>query len=278
MDARIGSRLPVEIFALGMPAAVCGWTCDVGPGGVCVETESPVGIEDARRLLLQLDGEKLDLKVACQWQREAPGRAGVLNGLRFVSLGEAEARAIWRHVYSAAQELAQFIVGSSSLSELAFDWAVELALHTRLVHFAKGDWIYRQDSFGTRADSAFLVREGRVSTDVRNSEAAVILQDELGEGQIFGGGPMLAEVPHVETAISSSDTTLIEIDPFTLDHLQLIHPDAARIVTGALISRYLRSFRALATATPPKRGSFGRRFHPADESETGMKCGGAERS
>jgi len=260
VDARIGSRARVEIFALGMPAAISGWTCDIGPGGVCVETESPVGIDGARRLSLHLEGESLELKVRCRWQREAPGRSGVLSGLQFESLEAAAARAIWRHIYLVAQEVAQFIVSCSSLSDLAFDWAVELALHTRLVHFARGEWIYRQGAFGTRGDSAFLVREGRVTVDVRNADAATVLEEELGVGRIFGGAPMVANLAHLETAISAVDTILIEIDPFTLDHLQVIHPDAARIVTQSLIARYLENFRALSVAARPQGTGFARRF------------------
>lgn len=245
---RVASQLDVSIYAVGVPTQIDGVARDLGPGGICVETLSPLGIDYARRLTVVLDGQVQTLKVACRWQREAPGRHGILNGLQFIDVQEAQMQCLWRYVYSRAQELAQFVQSESALSGLSFDEAIELALHTRMIRLSDGDWVYRQGSDAALGGAAFVVFDGAVMLDAVNASATSVYETRLEPGDVFGGLPFLTGLPHPETAIALQDARVLEIDQFAYRHLLATRPAAAQRLTAALIRRYANRLAELVAA------------------------------
>lgn len=264
---RVASEVETVLYAFGMPAEIVGRTCDIGAGGMCVETESALGVGEAHRACLELDGETLSLKVACRWQREGTGRARVVSGLQFLEVPSSVQLAIWRHVYRAAEDLAYFIMQTSSvLSDIAFDEAIELFLFTRLASFSTGDWIYRQGAIGTRGDSAYVVLSGGVAVDSLNARTAKVFTEQLGPGDVLGGAPMVAGLPHPETAVASGETRLIEIDPYAYAHLLTTRPEATRVVTRAIVRRYLARLADLVAGAQPAAPTLVHRFRPGAAS------------
>jgi len=264
---RVASRLDAVVYAFGVPTAIEATPCDIGAGGVCIETSSPVGINEAHRIALEMGDEVLRVSVRCRWQRESPSRGGVISGLQFVDVSEEGRTLIWRHVYAEAQDLALFVTTRSALSSIAFDDAIELALHTRVAWFSKGDWVYRQGSLGTRGDSAFVVLSGEVAIEALNAESGRAYEELVLPGEVIGGFPMVAGLPHPETAIARSDACLVEIDPYSYGYLLDTRPGMARLLTEVVLGRYATRLLSLIAGAPPRTRPMVHRFRGSAAAE-----------
>ena len=262
LHPRVAEQIDVTIYATGLPAPVLGRTRDIGPEGVCVETESPVGLEGARRLVLHLEDGDPNLEVECCWQGNAPGREGVLNGFRFVDLEAEQTDVLWGLVFHRAREVASFLAGGSDLCGIAFDDALDVAMRTRLVRFTAGDWIYRQGATPPHGDSAYLILQGAVALEAQNASAESVYRDRVEPGALFGGLPLLAATAQPETAVAESACELLEIDRFSFRYLLSDRPMAGYVISSALAARYAARLGSLiADAAPCARDSF-RRFTP----------------
>lgn len=235
---RVASCVPATVFAFGATPEIHGTTCDIGAGGICFQTDSPMGMSDAHRVDLELPTGVVSANVQCRWQRESSSRSSIVTGLAFVGVERSVRLQIWRHVHSQALELAEMITSFPALSRIPLDVAVEIALYTRVSTYAPGSWIYRQGSLGTRGDSAFFVLEGEISVECVNAAAERIGEEWLGSGSVLGGFPMVSGLPHPETAIARTEARLLEIDPFAYGHLACTRPEAAQLVTEMIASRY----------------------------------------
>ena len=262
LHPRVGEPVDVSIYALGLAAPVEGVTRDIGPQGLCVETESPIGLDEARRIVLHLPDGEANMRVRCCWQREAPGRQGILSGFRFENLGVQDTELLWAIVFRRARELASFICGHSSLGQVIFDDAVDLAMHSRLVRFATGDWVYRQGSSDPKSGSAYLILQGCVEIESLNEEAESVHLERLESGAFFGGLPMVASATHPETALAHNACELLEIDSFSYQYLQSDRPAAAFAVTRALMARYARRLSELTARAPLRPRRPVHRFQP----------------
>ena len=84
-----------------------------------------------------------------------------------------------------------------------------LADHVELRRFVGRQRIYRVGDPGSRA---YIVLTGRVEVSMVDDEQRPVVVDTPQHGEIFGLSSMLAESPHLTTAVALDDTSVIEID------------------------------------------------------------------
>ena len=99
-----------------------------------------------------------------------------------------------------------------------------LAQVTRFRAMSTGDLVYRQGQRGDGTDSTFLVIEGNVTLQVRIRDSIERPLCQLGVGDLFGGLPLLADLPHCETAGADSMVRLLEVDASAFRHLRSMKP------------------------------------------------------
>lgn len=256
LPPRVASRLVAGIRCGDMPLPLIGQVRDVGPGGVCVETVSQFALVSRSFAKIDFPDFTLTLKVEGRWQRDAPGRSGVLTGMRFVDLPASEIQHLWSYVYQRAGELASFLRERSQLSGIHYHDAVDLAFFTRLVQYSAGDRIYRQGTYGSWGDSAFVLYQGNVSIEARNRSDECVYVDQIDEGGVFGGIPILASSPHLDSAVAQTDVLLLEIDPYSYRYLEASRSQAIGNVRQALIRRYADKFAVLVGQTEQRSERF----------------------
>src|SRR5437773_735366 len=84
-----------------------------------------------------------------------------------------------------------------------------LADHVELRRFVGRQRIYRVGDPGSRA---YIVLTGRVEVSMVDDEQRPVVVDTPQHGELFGLSSMLAESPHLTTAVALDDTSVIEID------------------------------------------------------------------
>lgn len=84
-----------------------------------------------------------------------------------------------------------------------------LAEHVEVRQFAAHQRIYKAGDPGGRA---YLVLTGRVQVSMLDDEQRPVVVDTPQHGEAFGLSSMLAESPHLTTAVALEETTVIEID------------------------------------------------------------------
>lgn len=84
-----------------------------------------------------------------------------------------------------------------------------LAAHVDVRRFAGRERIYKAGDPGSRA---YIVLSGRVEVSMVDEEQRPVIVDTPEHGEIFGLSSMLAESPHLTTAVALEDTSVIEID------------------------------------------------------------------
>ncbi|MEM9177774.1 MAG: cyclic nucleotide-binding domain-containing protein, partial [Myxococcota bacterium] len=87
-----------------------------------------------------------------------------------------------------------------------------------------GDQIYRQGQRGNDSDSIFLIIEGSVTLQVRVRDAIERPLTQLQVGDLFGGLPLLADLPHTESAVANTAVKLLELDAGAFRHLRSMKP------------------------------------------------------
>jgi CRP-like cAMP-binding protein len=202
--------------------------------------------------LRQSAGEIRDHEQVTEQLPQRTHRLGGLSGFRFVDIEAEQVEQLWGIVFSRARELASFLCCRSDLEGIPFDDAVDLAMHTRLVRFSAGDWIFRQGSMDATCDSAYVLLEGSASLEAINEGSESIYLDRLESGAFFGGLPMLVSEPHAETAMAETSCELLEIDLFSYQYLLTDRPDAAYAITRTLMGRYARRLTSLTAGAPAR--------------------------
>lgn len=84
-----------------------------------------------------------------------------------------------------------------------------LADHVELRRFAARQRIYKAGDPGSRA---YIVLIGRVEVSMIDDEQRQVVVDTPQPGEMFGLSSMLAESPHLTTALALEDTSVIEVD------------------------------------------------------------------
>jgi len=221
---RVGADLPIELYATDFGGALIGRTRDLSIGGACIATPSPFSIKSVQQLAISFPTKRLALRAVGCWQREDPSGQVVLTGIEFEHPTDAQLDLIWNEVLDAGKKLARFLFEHTSLQELGLEEAMGLAQVTRFRSLSAGDLIYRQGTSSSGSDSIFVIAEGSVTLQVRVRDAIERPLAQLGVGELFGGLPLLADLPHAESAVANGNVRLLEIDAAAYRHLRSMKP------------------------------------------------------
>ena len=223
-NPRVGIDLPLQIYATDFGGGLLGRTRDLSIGGACIASQSPFSIKSLQSVEITLPGRSLKLAASGCWQREDPGDDSILTGIAFDDPSSAELDVVWDLVLDAGKRLARFLYERTSLRELGLEEAMGLAQVTRFRGVSAGDVIYRQGTSGGWNDSIFLLAEGRITLQLRIRDALEQTLVQLGPGDLFGGLPLLADLPHAESAVADTDVRLLELDRAAFRHLRSMKP------------------------------------------------------
>lgn len=223
-DPRVGTDIPVEVYATDFSGALLGETRDLSIGGACIATQSPFNIKSVQRVVLGLPARKLMVNAIGCWQREDPSEGLILTGIQFENPDADQLEVVWDQVFDSGKRLARFLYERTALHELGLEEAMGLAQVTRFRAVSAGNMIYQQGRRGDGSDSIFLVIEGNVTLTVRARDAIERTLCQLGVGDIFGGLPLLADLPHCETAVADTNVRLLEVDASAFRHLRSMKP------------------------------------------------------
>lgn len=223
-NPRVGTDVAVEIYASDFGGALYGRTRDLSIGGACIATPSPFAYKSLHSIVLKLADRDLKVDVEGCWQREDPSQRFVLTGIAFDRPPPETLEVIWESVLDAGKRLARFLYERTALHELGLEEAMGLAQVTRFQNASVGDAIYRQGDRSTGSDSIFMIAEGSIALQVRVRDAIDLPLARLEVGDLFGGLPLLADLPHAESAIAATDVKLFEIDASAFRHLRSMKP------------------------------------------------------
>lgn len=221
---RVGIDFPLDLYTTDFSGPLPARTRDLGVGGLCLATASPFAVKGAQRVVLKLPGAALELPVEGVWQREARAERLVLSGLAFVDLPDAAVDRLWDVVLECGKSLARFLYARSSLRDFGVEEAMGLAQISRIRDLPAGGFLYHQDSSAPGEDSVFLVFSGSVVLQTRVRGAREIVFGRAVPGEICGGLPLFADVPHAESAVADGDVRLLEIDRDAWAYLRSTKP------------------------------------------------------
>ena len=166
-NPRVGTDLPVELYASDFSGALLGRTRDLSIGGACLATQSPFSIKGLHTVVLKLPDRDLRLDVDGCWQHDENADRSVMTGVSFRHPDREVLDVIWDHVLDAGKRLARFLYERTALHELGLEEAMGLAQVTRYHNVSAGDPIYQQGERGVGTDSIFMIADGVVSLQVR---------------------------------------------------------------------------------------------------------------
>ncbi len=234
-DPRVGTDIPVRIDARGPGGGLVARTRDLSVGGCCIATATPFDFKRVAELTLTLPGGAVSLPVEGRWQQEEPSGNLVLTGLQFGEVMPEALDRIWDLVLASGQRLARFLYEHSAIRELGLEEAMGLAQVTRLRSVPFGHTLYRQNTRNPGEDSMYIVMQGTVVLQVRVREAIENDVARLGPGELFGGLPLMADVPHCESAVADTDVHLLEIDRQAFRYIRTTKPWLGHRLSSALL-------------------------------------------
>jgi CRP-like cAMP-binding protein len=244
---RVAASVPAEIRLAGQAGTIRCQLRDVGTGGVCVQTDSPISYKALSSVTIHLPGSPLTVDVEGTWQREATLERAILTGARFLNIGRDDAQRIRKFVEQSAGELIEFLQNRSQLRNLELDEALDLALSSRLREASAGTWICTEGSTRPGEDSLFIVMKGVVAlaaTVAREGDTEI---ERVGVGGAFGGVPLISDEGPPFSSIAVSDATLLELDRNAFSFLERAKPYAARRLGRAIVGRQVGHLRALVS-------------------------------
>lgn len=244
-DPRVGLDVPVDIYASSFQGALPGRTRDIGLGGLCVATPSIFAAKSIQRVVLKLPDGRLELHAEGVWQADAREERAVLTGVAFLRPDEDARARLWDLIVDRAKEVARFLHARSDLASLGIEEAMGISQISRQRYASAGGTLYRQDSQEPGEDSIFMVARGSIALQVRVRNARETTIDKLGPGSLFGGLPLIADVPHAESAVADADSELIEIDRSAWRYLRVAKPWLAQRLAEALVRSYARRVREI---------------------------------
>ncbi len=223
-NPRVGTDLPVELYTGDFSGALLGRSRDLSIGGACIATQSPFSFKSLQRIVLSLPTRNLTLDAVGCWQREDPEEDIILTGIAFDNPHSEHIELVWDQVLDAGKKLARFLYKRTAIHELGLEDAMGLAQVSRYRTFQAGHTIYRQGTQGGSNDSIFLITEGSVTLQLRVRDAIEQTLTQLEVGDLFGGLPLMADIPHCESAVANSNVRLLEVDRAAFRHLRSMKP------------------------------------------------------
>ena len=243
-DPRIGTDVPAALYTSDFSGALEARTRDLSVGGCCVVTASPFAHKSVRRIRLMLPDGALEVDAEGRWQQALDGDDMVMTGVSFYQPPDEVVDRLWDVVLDGGKKLARFLYTGSELRTIGVDGALGLAQISRMRDVRAGQTIYRQGEERGRQCSIFVIERGEVSLSIRVRGVRDIVVDRIGPGSVFGGLPILAGTPALETVVTETDVRMLELDDRALRYLGRAKPWLARtmseIVTAAYVKRLHR--------------------------------------
>ncbi|MBI1792936.1 MAG: DUF1003 domain-containing protein [Chloroflexi bacterium] len=112
-----------------------------------------------------------------------------------------------------------------------------LAKQVSIREFKKGEVVFKA---GDPGGLAYIVQKGLVNISIQDVNKEIIVVDVADRGGIFGMSSMLAEEPHLTTAVAVEDTTAIEIDRSDIIALLTAKP-LAGLDMMTIVEKHLRA-------------------------------------
>lgn len=244
-DPRVGVDLGARVFSRDFEGGLDARARDLSVGGVCVASESPFAFKSVERLVLDLPSGPMELPAQGRWQSESVCERVVLTGLAFDSRSAADVSRLWDAVQGSCKELGLFLYDRTELSDLSADDAVSVAQISRFRIVGIGRFIYRQDVCRAGDDSIFIVHRGRVSLGHGFTSGREATLERLGPGCLFGGLPIVAETPNLETAVADEDCTLLEISRAAYGYMRVARPLLAQRLAQLVARSHTQRMRRL---------------------------------
>lgn len=243
-DPRVGIDIPVQLSSRDFRGGIEASARDLSVGGVCVATSSLMAFRSIEEVKLTLPDGPMTLKVEGRWQTEATGGDSLLGGLSFLEPTRDEIARLWNVVHDASKDLSLFLFESSDFQELCADDASNLAECSRFRIIQGRKRIYAQDECRPGDDSIFLVLRGTVSLRVRIGRRELPFQ-QLSPGSVFGGLPVVADVPNQDSAVADGDAKLLEISRGSFSYLRVAKPLLAQRLAQLVTRTHLQRSRRL---------------------------------
>lgn len=243
-DPRIGADYSAALYTGDFSGSLEARTRDLSVGGCCVVTASPFAFKSVRRLRLMLPDGPLEIEAEGRWQQTLDGDDVVMTGLSFYQPGDEVIDRLWDVVLDGGKKLARFLYSGSQLRTIGVDGALGLAQISRMRDLAPGKTIYRQGEERGKQCSIFVIESGSITLSIRVRNVRDVVMEQIGPGAVFGGLPILAGTPALETATTESHVRMLELDDRALRYLGRAKPWLARtlseIVTAAYVERLHR--------------------------------------
>jgi len=239
MSTRVAAILPIELILEGshrntLPARAV----DIGTGGVCVRTASPIDGALVRQIRFKLDRHDLEFMVSCKWSSPVGSSAGPLSGFVFEHVDARSEAALWSFIQARAMDIATFLRTCGGLTELTFQDAIELALATRIRELESGQIVYG-GAESEPCGSIFALFRGNVMIERkakrRNQQAT-----PMESGELFGGLPTIAGCEPLERAVATSDSTLLEFIDYNTGYLLTYKPTLGSALVRAATFHWVK--------------------------------------
>lgn len=253
---RVATNLSAKIAIASLPGLLDCRVRDLGTGGACVQTLSPFPLEPLRRITLPLGGGSLTLDVEGCWQRETLLENAVLTGMRFLEMDPDSLKRVRQHVQESANRLTAFLQEKSEMSSLDLDEAIDVALLSRLGETRPGTYICHEGDLRLGQDSIYVVVSGRVVLEAAGAREHELELEVIREGGVFGGLPLIADVPPPLSAVAATDVSLLELDRNAFRYLERSKPAVAHRISRIVMAKNVAHLRsALDQLTSRRRGA-----------------------
>jgi CRP-like cAMP-binding protein len=251
---RVATSVPARLAIASLPGLLDCRLRDIGTGGACLQTLSPFPLEPLRRISLQLGQASLTLDVEGCWQRETLLERAVLTGVKFLHVSPDDLKRIREFVQESANKLTTFFQERSELGVLDLDELIDIVLLSRLREAQPGTYIFHEGKQQLGQDSIYVIVSGKVVLEAAGARQHELELEFIREGGIFGGLPLIADVPPPLSAVASSDVSLLEIDRNAFRYLERAKPSVAHRISRVVIAKSVGHLRSLIDRlTSPKR-------------------------
>lgn len=117
----------------------------------------------------------------------------------------------------------------------------DMALHSRILHFAKGELISGQDD---DSDEFFVMLEGEAEETYKDKTGTQYLLNKFGRGDLFGLISLVRNSPDKTSVTALSDSEILAVDEEYTHELLIKHPEVAIYIEN-IITTQLRELEII---------------------------------
>ena len=130
-------------------------------------------------------------------------------------------------------DIALILSGIKILQDLEFDVVCDIAEHTQIASFRKGEMVVEAGQLGTRI---YFIFEGQVEVqlpDFKGSKKSILLR----KGEVIGEISLLIKSTYSADIVALSDTTAFYLDQQHFNLMIERHPDFANVMSNLMTNR-----------------------------------------